>query len=81
MGDDEERQGAVGGSQPGDRAVDLLLGAVVERRGGLVEEEHIGPPVEGAGDADPLALPAREAAAALADRRVDAGGQRRDEVA
>ena len=71
MGDHDDRQPRVARGDRGDGAVDLLLGAVVERRGRLVEEEDVRRPVEGPGDADALALPAREAAAALPDRGVD----------
>lgn len=46
-------------SEPGDRALLISFGAVVERRGRLVEEKHVGLPVERTGDADALALSAR----------------------
>ncbi len=68
VGDNHQRQPLVARRQLGDRTVDLLLGAAVERRGRLVEEEHVGPAVERAGDADALALSARKAAAALPRR-------------
>lgn len=80
MGDNHQRQPLVARRQLGDRTVDLLLGAAVERRGRLVEEEYVGPAVERAGDADALALSTRKAAAAFADMGVHAFGKSRDEL-
>ncbi len=44
-----------------------LLGLHVERAGGLVEQQDAGPPDDGAGQADPLLLPAAQRYRALAD--------------
>ena len=46
------------------------LGQIVERGGRLVEHQHVRVVVERAGDADALALPAREPDAALAEQRL-----------
>ena len=51
-------------------AVDGGLGGGVERRGGLVEQEDRRVAHDRPGDRHPLALAAREPAAALADDRV-----------
>ena len=50
-----------------DRVHHRPLGQVVERARRLVEDQHVGIVVERAGDADALALPAREPDPALAD--------------
>ena len=81
MGDHQQGQARISRCDCSDRAVDLPFGAIVERRSRFVEKEHVGPAVKGTGDADPLALSAREAAAAFADGRVDAPGQGGDELA
>src|SRR3546814_1782925 len=52
----------------------------VEMGGRLVQDQYRGILEEGAGDRDTLALAAREAGAALADRRVQAVGQSCDEL-
>ncbi len=52
----------------------------VERRGGLVEDQDRRVLVDRAGDRQPLALAARQLAAVVADRGVDALRQRLDEV-
>ena len=52
----------------------------VERRRGLVEEEHRGVADERARDGHALLLPARERRAVLAEHRLIALGQLRDEV-
>ncbi|HEY1605960.1 MAG TPA: hypothetical protein VGF77_10230 [Allosphingosinicella sp.] len=69
-----ERASAVGdhddgeiGAERHDRADHRRLGLVVEGAGRFVEDQHLRPFVEGAGDSDPLALAARQADAALAD--------------
>ncbi len=80
MGDDDQCQPGIPCSEPGDRAVDLLFGTAVERRGRLVEEKHVGLPVERTGYADALALSAREAAAALPDVGVDPFRQPGDQL-
>ena len=60
--------------------LDRTLGVGIDRRGGLVEEQDRGVLEHRAGDADALALAAREAGAARPDRRVVAGRQGLDEV-
>ena len=62
------------------RALDLLLGAGVERAGRLVEQQDVRVLQDGAGDRHPLLLAARQLQAALADRRLVAQRQRHDEV-
>ena len=57
-----------------------MLALVVERARRLVEDQDARLSRQRAGDGDPLALPAREAAAALSDDRVVALGQLEDEV-
>ena len=51
----------------------------IKRRGRLVEQEERRVAQDGAGDGDPLALSARKRDTALADRRVEATRQRRNE--
>jgi hypothetical protein len=63
-----------------ERLLDLLLGLGVDRRGGLVEDQDARVDEQRAGDADALALAARQALAALADERVVAMRQAQDEV-
>ena len=75
MGDDDHRQFAVAARQSPQRFVDFLLRAAVQGRGGFVEEQHLRFLVEGAGNADALLLPAGQAAAIFAQRRVQALGQ------
>ena len=43
-----------------------LFGEIVQRAGGFIQNQHLRVVVERAGNADALALPAREAHAALA---------------
>ena len=57
-----------------------LLGAGVDRRRGVVEDEHLRVGERGAGEGDALALPARQREAALADDGVVAVRQLEDEV-
>ena len=63
-----------------ERALDRGLGLVVDGRGGLVEHQDRRVAQDRPGDRQPLALPARELLAPLADDRVVALGERRDEV-
>src|SRR5580704_8170030 len=62
------------------RALDLLLGAGVERAGRLVEQQDVRVLEDGAGDRHPLLLAARELQPALAHGRLVALRQRHDEV-
>lgn len=62
------------------RGRDLLLALRVERRGGLVEDQHLGVPDDGPRDGDALLLPARQRDAAGAHVRVVPLGKRDDEV-
>ncbi len=64
-----------------DRGHDPFLGAGVERRCRLVEHQYRGALVEGAGNADALALTPRQANAALAGRGGIAVGKPGNEVA
>src|SRR5690606_1976664 len=66
--------------QPVERLLHGPLALGVERARRLVEEEDGGVLQDGPRDGDPLALPARELHAPLADRRRVALGERRDEV-
>ena len=50
---------AIVGLQLGDQLLDALGRDRVERRGGLVEQQHLGFDGNGAGDAQTLLLPAR----------------------
>ncbi|HEX4736155.1 MAG TPA: hypothetical protein VH331_01200 [Allosphingosinicella sp.] len=63
------------GAERHDRAHHRRLGLVVKGAGRLVEDQHLGLLVESAGDADALALAAREADAALAHLRLVVVGQ------
>ncbi len=58
---------------------DPALGLVVEGGRGLIEHEHRGFPVDRPGDADSLSLPPRQARTPLANVRVEALGQPREE--
>lgn len=60
--------------------LDLRFGLAVECGGGLVEQEDGGVLEEGAGDRDPLALAAGEAAAILADLGFVTLGLLKDEI-
>ena len=62
------------------RALDLLLGRRVDGRRRVVEDEDPRVGEQRARDRDPLALAAAQRQPALADARVVAVGQRRDEV-
>ena len=77
MGDDQRRAVGRDGVQG---ILDLPLGAGIERRGGLVEEQDGRSFKDGAGDGDALFLAARKLEAALADRRLVAVGQAHDEI-
>ncbi len=66
--------------EPVERLLDEPLGLVVERARGLVEEQDRRVLEDGPGDGHALALPARQPRAAVADDRVVALGQGRDEV-
>ena len=70
--------------RPSARLVERLLhgalGLGVQRAGGLVEHQHRRVAQDRARDRDALLLAAGEAVAALADERVVAVGQRRDQV-
>ena len=71
------------GAPPHDLAhifLDDAFALVIEGTGRLVKNENARIGDQGAGDGDALALPAREACAALADHRVVAVGQFQDEV-
>ena len=80
MGDDDDRQVAIFACELCDGSVDPLFGAVVERRGRLVEEENVGLFVECAGDPDPLPLPAGKTVTGLSDRRIHPLRERCDEL-
>ena len=56
--------------QPVERLLDQALGVAVERAGRLVEDQDARVAQDRARDRDPLALAARQARAALADRRI-----------
>ena len=66
---DDERGAA--GEETTERPLDLALGADVDRRGGLVEDQDARVGEEGTGEGDELALTEREAGAALAELRLD----------
>ena len=81
------RRRAVGDDQRGgvrehlaQPAFDQLLGAHVQRRERVVQDQHRGPGGDRPGQGEALALPAGQAQPLLADQRVDAVGQRVDEV-
>ena len=63
-----------------EAALDRGLGACVDRRGRVVEDQDPRVGEERAGDRDPLALAARERQAALADQRLVAVGEALDEA-
>lgn len=60
--------------------LDDVLGLGVEGRRGLVQEQDLGVADQGAGDGDALLLAAREQRALAAHDRVEAVGQRHDEL-
>ena len=66
--------------RPSSTSVELELGLGVERRRRLVEDQHLRVVVQRAGDAEALALAARELHAALADHLVEPVGERPDDV-
>ena len=74
---DRDRRASLG--EPVERFLYLPLGLVVERARGLVEDEDRRVAQDGARDRDPLLLAAREAVPALADDRVVALRERRDQ--
>ena len=77
VGDDDRGAAARGVAQ---RLLDQLLGHRVEVGRRFVEHQDAGIADDGARDRDPLALAARHHRAALADERVEPGGQRGDHV-
>ena len=81
MGYDEQRQPLVSPCQGVDRMVDLLLGGAIQGRGRFVEQQQIGLPIEGTGDADALPLTTRQATTALSDRGIYTARQRVDQLA
>src|SRR4051812_15597898 len=72
-------RGAAGQQAP-QAVLDPALGVHVDVRGGLVQDQDPRVGDERAGERDELALPGRELHAALADRRVVALGEARDEL-
>ena len=61
VGDEDDRQGALGGEpQPEHRLLKLLAGQRVERGEGLVHQQEVGVEDERAGDGDALPLAAGE---------------------
>ena len=75
---DDERRAAV--QSAGQRPLHRGLGLGVEVRGRLVEDDDVGRLEQQPGDGQPLLLAAGQPVAAVADDRVEAVGQRRDEV-
>ena len=75
---DGDRRAPVG--HPLQRLGDQAVGPGIQRRRRLVEDQHPRIADEGPGDRQTLPLPARQAAAALADQGVVAAGQRHHEV-
>src|SRR4051794_33551359 len=73
MGDEE-----AGAAAAAQALVDAALGRGVEGAGGLVEDEDRGPPHQGAGDLQTLALAAAPVGSPLLHRTVVAPGPRRD---
>ncbi|BBK40999.1 hypothetical protein STVA_10190 [Allostella vacuolata] len=81
---DEEVGEAVPGAQLGQEVQDLRLDRHVERRGRLVQHQQLGSERQGAGDAHPLLLPARQLVRVAVQeiaRQADIGQQRRDPLA
>ena len=68
------------GEQPAQALLDAALGVQVDVRGRLVEDEDARVGGQRAGERDELALAGRQLRAALADRRVVAVLERRDEL-
>ena len=77
VGDDDRRAPL---HRLGQSRLDVHLALTVQRRGGLVEDQQVGVLEHGPGDRDPLALPAGQLHAPLADGRVVARGQPGDEL-
>src|SRR5216684_6065594 len=77
VGDDEHGPAL---DDPPHIVLDDALALVIESARRLVEDQNSRIHDEGAGDGDPLLLPAREAAASLADDGVITFGQLQDEV-
>ena len=75
---DEDGGAAHGGGL--DRLLDLVLGGAVDGAGRVVQDEDGGIGEEGAGQGQPLALPAREHYAAFADHGVVLLRESHDEV-
>ena len=59
MGYHDNRQFAVIGRKPRYRVIHAAFGIAVERRGGLIEEQHVGIAIERTGYAYTLTLAAR----------------------
>ena len=74
--DDDHGRRQFGALEP---AKDLDLDGRIDRRGGVVEDEHPRPPHEGTCEGDPLTLAPRQGRPALADPRVVAVGEFGDE--
>ena len=74
VGDDDRGAAA---HHLGEGVADLVLLGGVDRRGGVVEDQHPGVGEDRPGDGDALALAARQRVAPLADRGVVALGQLR----
>ena len=74
VGDDDRRAVA---HDLGEGVADLVLLGRVDRRGGVVEDQHPGVGEDRPGDGDALALAARQREAPLADLGGVAVGQRR----
>ena len=77
MGDHNRRSAA---HHLAERLLDLGFRPHVERRGGVVEDEHPRVREERAGKAEPLPLTARQREALFADDRVDSVREGLDEV-
>src|SRR5579883_30151 len=78
MGDDDDGGAAL--LELRDRLQQRLLAVEIEARIRLVEDDEARTPVEGAGEADALALAAREAQPRLADLAVIAARQAHDRL-
>ena len=63
VGDDDDR---IAAAQLVDQLLDLGGGDRIERRAGLVHQDHLGIDRDGAGDAQPLLLAAGQGGAAFA---------------